>query len=260
MSDAGSESDAGTAAAADSDAPAEDRPTDAPAEDRPTDAPADDRPTDADADAAARGALYALVARAATEPDPELHDALASGALDRECRRLLDRTSLDVAPPDLTTDDDRETVCARFNDLFVIGHTTVEDRTDGTIDAEGPSVSLYESGYRPEASWNDVNLDLARAYDYFGVAVDTERRENHDHYRLEAEFAGYLCRREAAVDPDAARARLDFLDRHFAVLTEGVADALADEPGTGYYGELAAFARRLVAADTDDLADRLEGR
>jgi len=219
----------------------------------------DDPPTDADRDATARGTLYALAARALTEPDEELHEALESGALDRECRRLLSRTDLDIEPPDLTTDDDRETVCARFNDIFVLGHTTVEDRTDGTIDAEGPSVSLYESGYRPDASWNDVNLDLARAYDYFGVEVDTDRRENHDHYRLELEFAGYLCRREAAVDADAARARLDFLDRHLAVLSEGVADALDGEAGTGYYGELADFCRRLVAADTDDLAARFEG-
>ena len=215
-------------------------------------------PTDADRDAAARGALYALVARAMTEPDEDLYAALESGALDRECRRLLAKTSLDVEPPDLTTDDDRETVCARFNDLFVIGHTSVEDRTDGTIDATGPDVSLYESAYRPEASWNDVNLDLARAYDYFGVEVDTDRRENHDHLRLELEFAGYLCRRAAAVEDGAARAHLDFLDRHLAVLTEGVAEALADEPGTGYYGELGAFCRRLVAADTDDLAAKLE--
>ncbi|WP_459192030.1 molecular chaperone TorD family protein [Halosimplex sp. J119] len=228
--------------------------------DRPEARDPADPPTDADRDAAARGALYALAARAMTEPDDELYEALDSGALDRECRRLLDRTELDVAPPDLTTDDDRETVSARFNDLFVVGHTEYVDRTDGTIDAEGPTVSLYESSYRPDVSWNDVNLDLARAYDYFGVEVDTERRENHDHYRLELEFAGYLCRREAAVDPDAARARLDFLDRHLAVLAEGVADALDGEPGTGYYGELADFCRRLVAADTDDLADRVEGQ
>jgi DMSO reductase family type II enzyme chaperone len=219
---------------------------------------ADDPPTDADRDAAARGALYALAARALTEPDEELHAALGSGALDRECRRLLSRTALDVEPPALTTGDDRETVCALFNDLFVLGQTTVVDRTDGTVDAEGPSVSLYESGYRPEASWTDVNLDLARAYDYFGVEVDEQRRENHDHYRLELEFAGYLCRREAAVDADAARARLDFLDRHLAAVSEGVAAALADEPATGYYGELADFCRRLVAADTDDLAARFE--
>ena len=216
-------------------------------------------PADADPDAAARGGVYALAARAFTEPDPELFEAIASGALDEECRRLLERTGLDVAPPDLTTDDDRERLCARYNDLFVVGHTVVEDRTDGTVDAEGPDVSLYESAYRPDASWTDVNLDLARAYDYFGVEVDEEMRENHDHLRLQLEFAGYLCRREAAVDSDAARARLDFLDRHLAVCAEGVAGALADEPGTDVFGELAAFVDRFVAADTADLDERLEG-
>ncbi|MEF8852571.1 MAG: molecular chaperone TorD family protein [Haloarculaceae archaeon] len=217
-------------------------------------------PADADPEAAARGGLYALAARAFTEPDPELYEALASGALDAKCRALLDRSGLDVDPPDLTTDDGRPRLCARYNDLFVVGHTVVEDRTDGTIDAEGPAVSLYESAYRPDASWTDVNLDLARAYDHFGVEVDEERRENHDHLRLQLEFAGFLCRREAVVDERAARARLDFLDRHLAVCADGVADALADEPGTDVFGELGQFVARLVRADTADLDDRLEGR
>lgn len=216
-------------------------------------------PADADPDAAARGGVYALCARTLTDPDPELYDALYSGALDEQCRALLDRTALSVAPPDLTTEEDRETLSARYNDLFVVGHTVVEDPTDGTIDAEGPSVSLYESAYRPDASWTDVNLDLARAYDYFGVGVDEERRENHDHLRLQLEFAGYLCRREAAVDGTAARARLDFLDRHLGVVTEGVADAMADEPGTSAFGELVAFLERFVTADTADLDERLVG-
>jgi DMSO reductase family type II enzyme chaperone len=219
---------------------------------------ADEYPADADPDAAARGAVYALLARATTEPDSELYEALASGALDRECRALVERTGLGVEPPDLTTEDDRERLCARYNDLFVIGHTVVEDRTDGTVDARGPAVSLYESAYRPEASWNDVNLDLARAYDYFGLEIDQDDREHHDHLRLELEFAGFLCRREAAVDGDAARARLDFLDRHPAVLAEGVADAMAEEPGTDVFGELAAFTERFVAADTADLAGRID--
>ena len=232
--------------------------------DTPDDRPAREEsggryPADADSQAAARGGLYALAARAFTEPDPELYEAIDSGALDAECRTLVERSGLDLDPPDLTTGDDRERLCARYNDLFVVGHTVVEDRTDGTIDAEGPAVSLYESAYRPDASWTDVNLDLARVYDYFGVEVDEGRRENHDHLRLQLEFAGFLCRREAAVDETAARARLDFLDRHLAVCAEGVAGALADEPGTDVFGELADFVDRLVQADTADLDGRLEG-
>jgi DMSO reductase family type II enzyme chaperone len=218
-----------------------------------------DYPADADPGEAARGAVYALLARALAHPDDDLYAAVESGALDSECRALVERSGLDVAPPDLTSEDDRETLSARYNDLFVVGHTVYEDRTDGTIDAEGPPVSPYESAYRPDAAWTDVNLDLARVYDHFGVEIDTEERDHHDHARIELEFAGYLCRRAAAVDGDAALARLDFLDRHLGVLADGLAEAMAAEPGTGIYGELAAFAERFVAADTADLADRLEG-
>ena len=134
------------------------------------------------------------------------------------------------------------------------------DRTDGTIDSQGPDVPLYESAYREEVSWNDVNLDLARAYEYFGLEVDTDDRDNHDHLRLQLEFAGYLCRREAAVDPEVAAARLDFHDRHLRVVTRGVVDALDEEPGTGFYGQLGTFLDRFTAADVADLADRREQR
>jgi DMSO reductase family type II enzyme chaperone len=212
-----------------------------------------------DPDAGARGALYALVARAFTEPDDHLFEALASGAVTEEFEILLDRTALGVAPPDATVDDDHETVSARFNDLFVVGYSEVIDRTDGTVDNHGPPVSLYESAYRPEVSWNDVNLDLARAYEYFGVQIDGAQRRNHDHLRLQLEFMGYLCRREAAVDSDVAAARLDFHDRHLRVVTEGVVDALAGESGTGIYGELADFLDRFTAADVADLAARRSG-
>jgi DMSO reductase family type II enzyme chaperone len=214
---------------------------------------------DIDTDAAARGTVYGLAARAFTEPDQELYDALASGDLADEFAELLDRTALDVDPPALGTDDDRDTVRARYNDLFVVGYSEVIDRTDGTIESQGPPVSLYESDYRPEVSWNDVNLDLARAYEYFGCQVDQDDRDNHDNLRIQLEFVGYLCRREAAVDPDVARARLDFHDRHLRVVVDGVASALAEEPGTGYYGTLADFLDRFSAADVEDLAERTGG-
>ena len=188
---------------------------------------------DIDTDAAARGTVYGLAARAFTEPDAELYEALA--------------------------DDDLDTVRARYNDLFVVGYSEVIDRTDGTIESQGPPVSLYESDYRPEVSWNDVNLDLARAYEYFGCQVDQDDRDNHDNLRIQLEFVGYLCRREAAVDPDVARARLDFHDRHLRVVVDGVASALAEEPGTGYYGTLADFLDRFSAADVEDLAERTGG-
>jgi len=207
----------------------------------------------------ALGALYALSARLFTAPDDELYRALESGRVQRESCELLDRIALDVAEPELTVDEDHQMLSARYNDLFVVGYSEVVDKTDGTIDSQGPPVSLYESDYRPEVSWNDVNLDLARAYEYFGCQVDQDQRRNHDHIRLQLEFMGYLCRREATVEPETAAARLDFHDRHLRVVTDGVAEALASEPGTGLYGRLAAFLDELTAADVEALAARQEG-
>ncbi len=213
-----------------------------------------------DVDAGARGAIYALLARLFTEADEELYAALSAGEVTTEFDALLDQTSLDVEPPNLTVTEDREDLSARYNDLFVVGYSEVVDKTDGTVYNEGPPVSLYETDYRPNVSWNDVNLDLARAYEYFGCEVDREVRRNHDHLRLELEFMGYLCRREAAVDSDVAAARLDFHDRHLRVFAEGLAEALGTEPGTGLYGRLGGFLNGFTSADVDDLAARKDDR
>lgn len=212
-----------------------------------------------DREAAARGGIYALLATLFDEPSESVYARLASGDLDATCRDLLDATGLAVEPPDLTIDDDHDTVCARFNDLFTIGYAEYEDRTDGSLDSEGPAVSLYETAYRPEASWNDVNLDLARAYDYFGLEIDQSARDNHDYLPYQLEFAGYLARREAELSADAARARLDLHDRHLHVVANGLAEKIAEESGTGLYGELAAFLDRFVTADQTALAERFEG-
>jgi len=213
-------------------------------------------PEGVDPEPSARGALYALCSRIFTDPDDELYALLADGSVTEECRALLDETTLSVDPPEFTVSEDHETVSARFNDLFVVGYSEVVDKTDGTMNNHGPPVSLYESDYRSEISWNDVNLDLARAYEFFGCEVDQEIRRNHDHLKLELEFMSYPCRREAAVDPGVAAARRDFHDRHLRVFAEVLADAVADESGTGVFGRAADFLERLVKADVDELANR----
>jgi DMSO reductase family type II enzyme chaperone len=216
-------------------------------------------PEDLDLDAAARATLYRALAHAFRHPDEDFHEAATDGTLESELRACADRTALDVTVPDCTTDDDYERLAARYNDIFELGYSEYTDRTDGSLDAEGPPVPLYESKYRPDRSWNDVNLDLARAYDYYGLEVDQDERDNHDALAYELEFAAFLARREAAVDDSAAAARLDFHDRHLGHLAAGVADRLADEPGTDVYGRLGAFMEQFVRADRNDLAERLEG-
>jgi DMSO reductase family type II enzyme chaperone len=211
-------------------------------------------PEDVDPDAGARGALYGLLARCFRDPDEQLHAALVDGSLAAEVETLLDRTSLSVDPPDLRTDRDHEALCALYNDLFVVGFSRTVDRTDGTVDSEGPPVPLYESAYRTDVSWSDVNLDLSRAYEHFGVEIAGEDRQHHDHLPLVLEFAGYLCRREAAVDPGVAQARLDLHDRHLRTFASGIAERVEGEPSTGVYGELAALLDRFTAADVEALA------
>jgi len=218
----------------------------------------DPDPGSADPATVARGAVYGFLATGFEAPDERLHAALREGGAGEHVGRLLDRTGLEVDPPALRTDDDYETLCARYNDLFVLGYSEVIDPTDGTIDSRGPPVPPYESAYRDEVSWRDVNLDLARAYEYFGVDVDTEERENHDYAPLILEFAGYLCRLEALGNDGVADARLDLLDRHVRPLVRGLAAALGEEAGTGVYSDLAALADRFTAAEVADLAARRE--
>jgi DMSO reductase family type II enzyme chaperone len=214
---------------------------------------------DVDEDAAARGAVYATLATAFEYPEQSFHEAAANGSLEADLRACLDRTALDVAVPSLSTGDDYETLAARYNDIFELGYSEYTDRTDGSLEAEGPPVPLYESKYRPDHSWNDVNLDLARAYSHYGLEIDQDQRDNHDAVTYELEFAGYLARREAAVGDDAATARLDFHDRHLGHAAAGVADRLADEPGTDIYGGFGELLEAFVRADRNDLAARLEG-
>ncbi|WP_254546344.1 molecular chaperone TorD family protein [Halomarina pelagica] len=224
-------------------------------------APVDDEPLDVaslDAAAAARGGVYALFATLFEEPDETVYARLDAGEVHAQCADLLAATGLDVDPPDLTTGDDHETLCARYNDLFTVGYAEYEDRSDGSLASRGPPVSLYESRYRSDVSWSDVNLDLARAYDYFGLGVDRTARDNHDYLPYLLEFAGYLARRAALLDEGAARARLDFLDRHLRVVAPRVAERVAGEPGTDLYGELADALDRFTAADQVDLAARYE--
>jgi DMSO reductase family type II enzyme chaperone len=202
----------------------------------------DTRPEIEKPSAAAIGTVYGVLAGTFEEPSRETYDAIADGRLFAEVDAILDRSALSLPVPTVRTDDDHELLCARFNDLFAVGYPD-------------PAVPLYETEHVDRA-WNDVNLDLARVYDYFDVAVDETEREHHDHLRLELEFAGYLARLEATGEADARRARADFLDRHLDPFLGAVRAAVESEPDTGIYGDIAAFASRFVRADRDHLESR----
>lgn len=203
-----------------------------------------------DREAAARGEIYGLLARLFEEPDDATHEALRSGEIGEQLTELVAHSDLDdLQVPSLETADDRDLLAARFNDLFEVGYPE-------------PPVPLYESAYVDEGQWDRINVDLARAYDYFGVSMDQEHREHHDHLVLQLEFAGYLARLaaiEAREDPRMARR--DFLARHLVDFAADMQAAIEDEVETGIYDELVAFLaafaradREALAAETDDTA------
>lgn len=199
-----------------------------------------------DTEEAARGTVYGTLAGLFEEPDETIYEALEDGSMAADLDILVEHSGLPVAVPTLVTGDDYELICARFNDIFEIGYPD-------------PPVPLYESEYTGEEAWDDINLDLARAYDYFGVSVDESNREHHDHLQLELEFAGYLARLAAATDDDGVRmARRDFLDRHLEPFVEKIAKAIEDEVETAVYGDLVSLAVAFVEADLANLESKLD--
>jgi len=193
-----------------------------------------------DPTAAARGTVYNVLASLYQEPSWEGFDALSDGRLFADLEAILERSALDVRVPPVATEDEYDLLCARFNDLFAVGYPD-------------PPVPLYETEH-VDGTWNDVNLDLARVYDYFDVTIDTTEREHHDYLPLELEFAGYLARLAATGEADANRARADFLDRHLQPFVTAIEAAVEDEPETGIYGDVVAFTARFVRADAAQLS------
>lgn len=200
-------------------------------------------PTD-DVTEVARGTVYGSLARLFEEPSEQLFAALETGLLFEEFEELIDQADLDVPVPSVRTEDDYELLCARFNDIFVVGYPD-------------PVIPRYESEHVDEP-WNQVNLDLTRLYDYFDVAVDQEEREHHDYLVIELEFAGYLSRLAATGETDAKRARADFLERHLLPFVESIESAIENEHETGIYTDVVEFTAAFVRADIERLREQLE--
>ncbi|WEL21423.1 molecular chaperone TorD family protein [Halorhabdus sp. BNX81] len=211
------------------------------------------------ADPAARGVVYQTLATAFEHPTEELHAGLLAGQVKNGMQDALEATALDVSVPEFAPGEGYERLSARYNRLFALGSAVVTDRTDGSVDKEGPAVSLYESSHRDDATWQTINVDLARAYEHYGLSVDTEERDHHDNLGLQLEFAGYLARREALGEADAGAARRDFLDRHLTVFAESLRDSLESTDVAGVYADLATLLEQFVVADHADLADRYDG-
>lgn len=202
------------------------------------------QPTVEDTTEVATGTIYGTLARLYEEPSEELYGALDSGSLFTELRRLTQKTDLKVTVPAVETNDEFTLLCARFNDLFVVGYPD-------------PVVPRYESDH-VDTDWEQINLDLTRLYDYFDVEINQDQREHHDFLVIELEFAGYLSRLAASGDPAAKRARADFIERHLLPFVEGVEASIADEKNTGIYRDVVDLTADFVRGDLEQLRRKLE--
>ncbi|MFB6266565.1 MAG: molecular chaperone TorD family protein [Halodesulfurarchaeum sp.] len=203
-------------------------------------------PAIADVADGAIGGIYGLLARRFEEPDRDGFEALRSARIEDELQSLVDRAGLAVTVPSLVPESDYDLHCARFNDIFTVGYPE-------------PPVPLYESAYHDEGRWEEINVDLARAYSYFDVSIDQDRREHHDHLVVELEFVGYLARLAAVRDDDRVRrARRDLLERHLLPFARNLADAIDDEVETGIFDAQVRFLRAVVEADLERLEARLD--
>lgn len=198
--------------------------------------------------AAARSALYALLARAFTYPEGELAEGFADGTLMHELAAAVAELpyplehALEV-PPRVEAEPLKLTFTALFD----------------TVGAS-PRVSMLERRYltdRPEpALWED----LLRFYGYFGLSfADADPVVGPDHLALELEFMHYLTFLEAgssASAPDCRRAARDFLARHLGAWSGAFASAVAAAGDAAPYDRLAALLAAFVDAERMELEER----
>ncbi len=159
------------------------------------------------AHAAARSALYRLLAEALAFPSAELAASVAAGrfltGLERELDVLRFAPALDgdaraaISDPALT----REEMEAEYIRLFEVGPGR-------------PPCPPYEGSHR--SGRMKIMEELVRFYDYFGLR--TLPGDLPDHLCAELEFLHYLTFREAETGGLAQRsyrlAQRDFLERH----------------------------------------------
>lgn len=159
---------------------------------------------------ALRSLLYRSFAIAFEYPDREALEIIREGALAEALRQMLGALDPQLvqdvdwsALRDAGPDDDSLQV--EFTRLFEAGEA-------------GPSCPLHGGHY----GGGDLQTleELVRFYNFFGLSLAAERREQPDHLSSELEFLHFLTFQEAQANADEQRldglrrAQRDFLARH----------------------------------------------
>lgn len=174
---------------------------------------------------ALRSLIYRSFAAAFEYPDCDALAAIRDGAVAEALR--------DAGP-----DDDALQV--EFTRLFEAGEA-------------GPCCPLHGGHYG--GGGMQTLEELVRFYNFFGLSLSEERREQPDHLTTELEFLHFLSFQEAqaAGDEDGLkglqRAQRDFLARHPASWVSLLRRALAAEKPLRFFAELARLLERFLEAE-----------
>ena len=190
--------------------------------------------------AVTRCRTYAHFASVLGHPDNDVHSILATGQWFDQLERLSIELpfTFDVAALSAVSDvPPFDELTSLYTSQFEVGLG---------------SVSLFGRSYlsRDEKA---IFEELFRLYEHFGLKFeDGGLPEWPDWIVVELEFMHYLTFLEAGSPGDLTpiqRGEHDFIDKHLAAFTHGLAQAL-DEKSVAVYSDIAKLLAAFVAADT----------
>jgi DMSO reductase family type II enzyme chaperone len=193
----------------------------------------------------ARSAVYQVLGAFFSAPDRDHFDRAGQGLWTKELTEAASLLPfpLEVGELTLASDVDPESYSAEYARLFGAGCS--EALQIGAEDRD------------------DVEAKLRREYEYFGLAVSTDRRSADD-LCTECDFMQYLAFREAATGSDRLRAsyrkaQRDFLERHLlSWVPDMVAAATALGPNAVYSWGLDRL-DTFLRSDLDYVTAQLDG-
>jgi DMSO reductase family type II enzyme chaperone len=199
--------------------------------------------------AEARSRAYALFASALGYPEPELLDAIRSGAL----RDALAATLKEVSPrlaaelerAALRVDDAGDALAAEYTRLFDVG-------------TSGPPCPLHGGLWVGDRM--KTMEEVLRFYRHFGLTVAGEPGELPDHLALELEFLHYLAFRAHEAGHGGGdvgsfvRAERDFVARHPGRVVPLLRAKLEREKAAPFYRALLGALDGLLAHAGGELA------
>ncbi len=196
--------------------------------------------------AAAKAALYSLLAQALNYPDKDLVKSLCRGGFFREVMDALDALGIEGL------NDYLETLQEEFTGPEVDPATLLLDiEKDYTwmCYASKPRrlVYLFESVYNEGKLYDESTFQIARLYYEAGLKVEEDFRLPPDHIAVELEFMSFLSFKEMEglkmgddkIENYAVELQRRTLDEHLRKFALAVADNLDKHAKTSFYRSVA---------------------